>query len=73
MIDTSEGTKIADIRIEGETLEAMALDTFRPGLTVIRLPLGMSHSPTVVSSIDCLAKAGAGGNRRMDSRTIISV
>ena len=32
VIDTSEGKKIADIRIEGETLEAMALDTFRPRL-----------------------------------------
>jgi DNA-binding beta-propeller fold protein YncE len=32
VIDTSLAKKVADIRIGGETLEAMALDTFRPRL-----------------------------------------
>jgi DNA-binding beta-propeller fold protein YncE len=32
VIDTTTVKKLADIRIEGETLEAMALDTFRPRL-----------------------------------------
>ncbi len=34
VIDTTAGKKTADIRIEGKTLEAMALDTFRPRLYV---------------------------------------
>jgi hypothetical protein len=34
VIDTTAGKKLADIRIEGETLEAMALDAFRPRLYV---------------------------------------
>jgi hypothetical protein len=34
VIDTTAGKKLADIRIDGETLEAMALDTFRPRLYV---------------------------------------
>jgi DNA-binding beta-propeller fold protein YncE len=32
VIDTTAGKKLTDIRIEGETLEAMALDVFRPRL-----------------------------------------
>lgn len=32
VIDTAAGQKLTDIRIEGETLEAMALDVFRPRL-----------------------------------------
>jgi DNA-binding beta-propeller fold protein YncE len=32
VIDTTGGQKITDIRIDGETLEAMALDVFRPRL-----------------------------------------
>ncbi len=34
VIDTTAGKKLADIRIDGETLEAMALDAFRPRLYV---------------------------------------
>jgi hypothetical protein len=34
VVDTTAGKKIADIRIEGDTLEAMALDAFRPRLYV---------------------------------------
>jgi DNA-binding beta-propeller fold protein YncE len=34
VIDTRTGKKLADIRIDGETLEAMALDAFRPRLYV---------------------------------------
>src|SRR5580700_4748445 len=34
VIDTTAGKKLTDIRIDGETLEAMALDTFRPRLYV---------------------------------------
>ncbi len=34
VIDTTAVKKLADIRIEGETLEAMALDAFRPRLYV---------------------------------------
>src|SRR5258708_1475511 len=34
VIDTTAGTKVAEIRIEGETLEAMALDMWRPRLYV---------------------------------------
>ncbi len=32
VVDTTAGRKVADIRVEGETLEAMALDVFRPRL-----------------------------------------
>ncbi|HEX4068040.1 MAG TPA: YncE family protein [Acidobacteriaceae bacterium] len=32
VVDTGTGRKVADIEIEGKTLEAMALDTFRPKL-----------------------------------------
>jgi hypothetical protein len=32
VIDTAANKKLSDIRIDGETLEAMALDTFRPRL-----------------------------------------
>ncbi len=34
VVDTTAGRKVADIRVEGETLEAMALDVFRPRLYV---------------------------------------
>jgi DNA-binding beta-propeller fold protein YncE len=34
VIDTTSNKKIADIKIEGDTLEAMALDTYRPRLYV---------------------------------------
>ena len=34
VIDTAAGKKLTDIRIDGETLEAMALDAFRPRLYV---------------------------------------
>jgi DNA-binding beta-propeller fold protein YncE len=34
VVDTTAGKKIADIRIEGETLEAMALDIWRPRMYV---------------------------------------
>ncbi|HXA50134.1 MAG TPA: hypothetical protein VNV86_07520 [Candidatus Acidoferrum sp.] len=34
VIDTTAGRKVAEIRIEGETLEAMALDMWRPRLYV---------------------------------------
>jgi len=34
VIDTAAGKKLSDIRIDGETLEAMALDAFRPRLYV---------------------------------------
>jgi len=34
VIDTTAGKKLADIRIDGETLEAMALDVFRPRLYI---------------------------------------
>ena len=34
VVDTTAGKKVADIRIEGDTLEAMALDVFRPRLYV---------------------------------------
>ncbi len=34
VIDTAAGKKAADIRLEGKTLEAMALDSFRPRLYV---------------------------------------
>ena len=32
VVDTTAGKKLAEIRIDGETLEAMALDAFRPRL-----------------------------------------
>jgi len=34
VVDTTAGKKVADIRIEGDALEAMALDVFRPRLYV---------------------------------------
>ncbi|MGA2847601.1 MAG: YncE family protein [Terracidiphilus sp.] len=34
IVDTSSNTKVADIRIDSNTLEAMALDTFRPRMYV---------------------------------------
>ena len=34
VIDTTESKKVGDIRIEGDTLEAMALDVFRPRMYV---------------------------------------
>lgn len=34
VIDTTAGNKVAEIRIQGDTLEAMALDVFRPRLYV---------------------------------------
>jgi len=34
VVDTTAGKKVADIRIAGDTLEAMALDVFRPRLYV---------------------------------------
>ncbi len=34
VVDTTTAKKVTDIRIDGETLEAMALDTFRPRLYV---------------------------------------
>ena len=34
VVDTTAGTKIADIRVESDTLEAMALDIWRPRLYV---------------------------------------
>ncbi len=34
VVDTTAGKKVTDIRIEGDTLEAMALDLFRPRLYV---------------------------------------
>lgn len=34
VVDTTADKKVADIRIDGETLEAMALDVFRPRLYV---------------------------------------
>lgn len=34
VVDTNEGKKAADIRVEGDTLEAMALDVFRPRMYV---------------------------------------
>ncbi|MFC5861830.1 YncE family protein [Acidicapsa dinghuensis] len=33
-VDTSSGTKVADIRVESETLEAMAVDIWRPRIYV---------------------------------------
>jgi hypothetical protein len=34
VVDTTAGTKIAEVRIEGETLEAMSLDVYRPRMYV---------------------------------------
>jgi DNA-binding beta-propeller fold protein YncE len=34
VVDTDDDKKVADIRVEGDTLEAMALDVFRPRLYV---------------------------------------
>lgn len=34
VIDTNKNSKLADIRVEGDTLEAMALDSYRPRLYV---------------------------------------
>jgi hypothetical protein len=34
IVDTTAGKKIGKLRINGETLEAMALDTFRPRMYV---------------------------------------
>ena len=34
VIDTTEGKKVAELRIQGDTLEAMSLDLFRPRLYV---------------------------------------
>ena len=34
IVDTTAGTKLADIKIDGDTLEAMALDTSGPNLYV---------------------------------------
>ncbi|HTF65447.1 MAG TPA: hypothetical protein VK638_22455, partial [Edaphobacter sp.] len=34
VVDTTEHTKIADVKIDGDTLEAMALDNYRPRIYV---------------------------------------
>lgn len=50
VVDTTSATKLADIRVDGDTLEAMALDLFRPRMYV------NNHAQNQVTVIDRLQR-----------------